>query len=195
MVQRSFFHQPWHCNLLFIQSEDNINCNLFDVHYLQMIKQKVCLLLENLDPLTNLKNGLVFCWYFWLIFIPVNWFLKPDFNCSTSFVLPWVNSYNCNIKFVSVIENLAPWSVIAVANLDQFVIKINFTISNGTIILPCFVPFLSVWPVIFALRLNSLVALALLKSVTTSLASRAHSSLQYCQKNSRCFWIIITIFY
>ena len=152
------------------------------MHYLQMIKQKVCLLLENLDPLTNLKNGLVFCWYFWLIFIPVNWFLKPDFNCSTSFVLPWVNSYNWNIKFVSVIENLAPWSVIAVANLDQFVIKINFTISNGTIILPCFVPFLSVWPVIFALRLNNLVALALLKSVTTLLASRAHSSLQYCQK-------------
>ena len=32
-----------------------ITCNLFGVHYIQMIKQKIYLLLENLDQLSNLK--------------------------------------------------------------------------------------------------------------------------------------------
>ena len=44
-------------------------------------------------------------------------------------------------------------------------------------------PSLHVWPVIFALRLNELViALAALKSLISPLASKASSSLDYCNK-------------
>ena len=53
--QKSFVHQSEHYNFLFLQSEDNIVCVLFIVLHLQMIKQKVCLLLENLDQLVNLS--------------------------------------------------------------------------------------------------------------------------------------------
>ena len=57
--QKSFFHQSQHCNLLLLQLEEDITFNLFNVHYLRTIKQKVYLLLENLDQLNNLSIGFV----------------------------------------------------------------------------------------------------------------------------------------
>ena len=46
-------------NPLFLLLEDNILCVLFYHPYFQTIKQKVYLLLENLDQLRNLNMGLV----------------------------------------------------------------------------------------------------------------------------------------
>ena len=53
-----------------------------------MIKQKTYLAHENSDQLNNLNIG---C-YFRLIFIPVNFLLKPDFNCLSSFSLSSINT-------------------------------------------------------------------------------------------------------
>ena len=57
--QKRFFHQSNYRSLLFLQSEENITSNLFDVHHSQMIKQKGYLLPENLDQLRGLNIGLV----------------------------------------------------------------------------------------------------------------------------------------
>ena len=54
---------------------------------------------------------------------------------------------------------------------------------NGTIISTLFIsPSSSVWPVIFALKLNELVALAPLKPTISPLLFTAGISLQYCHK-------------
>ena len=45
------------CNLLFLQLEECIFFVLFGVDYFQVIKQKVYLLPENFDQLSNLKNS------------------------------------------------------------------------------------------------------------------------------------------
>ena len=53
--RRNFFYLSQYYNFLFSQLEDNIACNFFDHHHLQMIKQKVYLLLESLDQLKHLN--------------------------------------------------------------------------------------------------------------------------------------------
>ena len=47
--QKSFVHRSQHYHPLFLLVEDNILCVLFYLHYFQTIKEKVYLLLENLD--------------------------------------------------------------------------------------------------------------------------------------------------
>ena len=49
--QKCFAHQSKQ-NLSFLHSEDNIFCNLFIVLNFEMIRQKVCLLIENLNQLS-----------------------------------------------------------------------------------------------------------------------------------------------
>ena len=56
------------CSLLLLQSEENMACNFFDVHHLQMIKQKVYLLPENLDQLSGLNISFV---YVFLVLIDI----------------------------------------------------------------------------------------------------------------------------
>ena len=56
--QKSFVCQPYHYNALFLLLEDNILCVFFYLCYLQMIKEKVYLLPENLEQLINLNMGL-----------------------------------------------------------------------------------------------------------------------------------------
>ena len=47
------------------------------------------------------------CCYFWWVFIPVSCFLKPDFNCCTSFALSWVDKVATRTySFVFVIANV-----------------------------------------------------------------------------------------
>ena len=58
--QKSFVLQSKHYNFLFLQSVDDIVCNLFLVLHIQMIKQKVYLLLENVDQLSNLNIEFAF---------------------------------------------------------------------------------------------------------------------------------------
>ena len=70
---------------LFLLVKDNISCNLFYHHYFQMIKEKVYLLLGNLDRLMNLNISFVD--NILIIFIKILVLLKPDFNCCNSFVL------------------------------------------------------------------------------------------------------------
>ena len=72
--KKILFQQSWHCNLLLLEIEETIAYNLFDMHCFRTIKQKVYLLLENLDQLNNLSLAFCLCWYFWLIFIPVAFF-------------------------------------------------------------------------------------------------------------------------
>ena len=43
-----------------LSMEDNIVCNLLVVLHLQMLKQKVYLLLKNMDQLNNLNIGFIF---------------------------------------------------------------------------------------------------------------------------------------
>ena len=57
--QKRFFHQSQHCNPLFLHLEDNNFFFLFFVNYLQILKQKVYLLLENLVQLNDLNLGFV----------------------------------------------------------------------------------------------------------------------------------------
>ena len=49
------FDQKIFSHHLFLFTEENIMCVLFAVYYLQIIKQKVYLLPENLDQLSNLN--------------------------------------------------------------------------------------------------------------------------------------------
>ena len=63
-------------------------CALFYLYYFQIVKQKFCLLPENLDQLSNLNIGLA------LVLLPLDWYLfllivllKLDFNCYNSSVL------------------------------------------------------------------------------------------------------------
>ena len=88
--QKRFVHQSWH--FLFLQMEDNIVSNLFVVLYIQMINQKVYLLLENLNQLNNINIDLVFLliffdWYLLQLIVLFKW----DFNYSSSFASSWVN--------------------------------------------------------------------------------------------------------
>ena len=62
-----------------LSMEDNIACNLLVVLHLQMLKQKVYLLLENLDQLNNLNIGFIFMLIFLIDFIPVNSSFKTRF--------------------------------------------------------------------------------------------------------------------
>ena len=55
--QKCFFHLNQHCSLLYLLLENNTFCVLFYSHYVQMVKQKVNLLFENLDQLSNLNMG------------------------------------------------------------------------------------------------------------------------------------------
>ena len=38
--ETSFFNQSKYCSLLFLQKKEHVSCDFFDVHHLQMIKQK-----------------------------------------------------------------------------------------------------------------------------------------------------------
>ena len=58
--------------------QKKILCALFDVHYIQMIKQKVYLHPENLDQLSNLNIGFVFLLL--LLTFPVNCSLEKKFQ-------------------------------------------------------------------------------------------------------------------
>ena len=51
----NFFYLSQHYNLLFPQLEDNIAYNFFDHYHLQMIRQKLYLLIKNLDQLKHLN--------------------------------------------------------------------------------------------------------------------------------------------
>ena len=62
-----------------LSMEDNIVCSLLVLLHLQMIKQKVYLLLENLDQLNNLNIGFIFMLIFLIDFIPVNFSFKTRF--------------------------------------------------------------------------------------------------------------------
>ena len=68
--QNKFIHQSEHCNLLFLHLEANIVGDLHNVHYLRIIKQKLYLLPENLDKLSDLNTGFVFVL---LLLIDVYW--------------------------------------------------------------------------------------------------------------------------
>ena len=97
-------HQSQHCNLLLILSAENILCIVFNVHYLQIIKQKIYLFLGNLDQLSNLKFGLGICivTFDWYLFQLIN-LLKPDFHCCYSFALSWVDKITTGTEsFVSI---------------------------------------------------------------------------------------------
>lgn len=59
--------------------EKSISCNLLDVHYLHMLKQKFYLLLENLDHLNNLNIVFVLTLIFRLILISIDCSYKIRF--------------------------------------------------------------------------------------------------------------------
>ena len=81
--------------------QKKILCPLFDVHYIQMIKQNVYLHPENFDQLSNLNIGFVFLLL--LLTFPVNCSLEKNFNCCTSFVLTLVDKVSTRTEsFVSV---------------------------------------------------------------------------------------------
>ena len=131
----------------------------------------------------------------------LNVVLKPDFNCG-NFALSWVDKVNTGMeRFVSVISNVAPWVATLVYKITQFAeqVKISLTSQlsngfsrvfrkllkyfNGTIISKLSIsPSSSVWPVIFALKLNESVTLAPLKSTISPLLFTAGIALQYCHK-------------
>ena len=127
--------------------------------------------------------------------------LKPDFNCSNTFALSWVDKVTTTTWiFVSVIENVAPWFATSVETITQFADQVKIRLIsqlvkgisrvlqklpkyfNGTIISTSFVPSFSVWPVIFSLKLNERVRLASPKSSISPLLFTADISLQYCHK-------------
>ena len=75
-------------------------------------------------------------YYFWFIFIPVNHSFKPDFNCSSSFILPWVDKVTIwTWSFVSVIVNSGSWVSIGLPIikhlLDQVRIRLISQLVNG----------------------------------------------------------------
>ena len=85
---------------LFLHSEDDIVYNLFAGLYFQIVKQRVYLFFQNMDQLSTLNIAFVFPLIFLIdVLFQLIVILKPDFNCSSSFVLSWVKSYNWNIKF------------------------------------------------------------------------------------------------
>ena len=61
---KNFFHQSQYYNLLFPQ----LVHNFLDHFFLKMIKQKVYLLLENLDQLKNLNICFALDLFFWIDF-------------------------------------------------------------------------------------------------------------------------------
>ena len=65
---------------------------MFYHFHFQKTIQKVCLLLENLDQVSDLSDW--FCTYVsgsdWYLFQPTI-LLKPDFNSWSNFALSWVN--------------------------------------------------------------------------------------------------------
>ena len=73
-------------------------CNLFVRLYFQIVKQSLFILSKH--GLSNLNIAFVFPLIFLIdVLFQLIVILKPDFNCSGSFVLSWVKSYNWNIKF------------------------------------------------------------------------------------------------
>ena len=63
---------------------------MFNIFF-QMIKQKVYLLLGNFYQLSNIKLVLSFSLFFHSNLFQLIVLLKPDFNCSSSFELSWVD--------------------------------------------------------------------------------------------------------
>ena len=107
------------CNLLFLQLEENMACNLSSVHYLWTIKQKVQLFLENLYQLNNqLNKVLVSCLFccFWLILIPVNisfktWCLESiSYNWNTMFCISYCKCWYLAVNGISYYKTIFwPW--------------------------------------------------------------------------------------
>ena len=65
---------------------------------------------------------LSFCWNFWLIFVLINCFLKPYFNCSSSFALSWVDKVTQS--YISVIANFVfPAAEEITQSVDQVKIR------------------------------------------------------------------------
>ena len=76
-------------------------------------RQKVDLLSEILDQLSNFNMGLVFIetfdWYLFQVVV----LLKPDCNCCNSFALSWVHKVTTGTwSFVSIIGNVVAFFVI-----------------------------------------------------------------------------------
>ena len=83
--QKGFVWKLQHCNLFFLQLEENILCNLFEKHYFQTIKQKYA---YSLKLRSTWKSKYQFCasintfdWYLYHLIL----LLKPD--CCNSFTL------------------------------------------------------------------------------------------------------------
>ena len=58
-------------------------------------------------------------------------FLKPDFDWSDNFILPWVNKFTTETQhFMSVIANIASWFVAAVKTIIQFADQVKTKFYN-----------------------------------------------------------------
>ena len=117
--------------------------------------------------------------------------LKPDLNSWSNFALSWVHKVTTGTNFVSPIAEEITQS------LDHVKMRLTSQLINGISrvlqkllkyfngisiwILPV-LPLLSIWPVIFVLKLKESVALAPLKSTISPLVFTAGVSLQYCHK-------------
>ena len=74
---KSFYH---YIKIIYFCSPKIVSfVTFFFLLHLQMIKQKVYLLLANLVQLTNLTIDLVFYLFYWLTFFQLIVLLKPDF--------------------------------------------------------------------------------------------------------------------
>ena len=101
-----------------------------------MVKQKVYLLLENVDQLINLNMGLSTVLLLLIGFFQLIVLLKPDFNCFSSFALSWVDKVTASTSSIlSAIANVGTWLLIWFAIVKQFAnqvrIKLISQLING----------------------------------------------------------------
>ena len=76
--------------------------------------------------LGSIKSVDTFYWYLSQLIV----LLKPDFNYSSSFPLPWVNKVTTGtLRFASVIENVAGW-VTLLANIKHFLARFRSRFHN-----------------------------------------------------------------
>ena len=129
LVKKSCVRRLWNCNLLFLPWEQSILCNLFWLHYPQMITQKASWPLKKLDQLSNLNNDFVCVWFdtfdrylFHLIVL-----LNADFSCSYSFY--YLESIELLLEhrvLYQLLQNLLPLSASPMTrSADQFNIRLT----------------------------------------------------------------------
>ena len=101
---KNFSHQSEYYNFLFLQLGNNIVCNFFFVLCLQMKKKKS-----------------IYSLIFWLIFILGHCSFKIGFYLFKQFcvIFSWW-SYTRKQGFVSVNENVTPWSATLVITITDF---------------------------------------------------------------------------